>query len=103
MIAIDGKALRRSHDRKKSLGPLFLVSAWSVQRGISLGQLATEEKFNETTAILELLDYIDINNATVTIDAAGCQKNIAAKIIDKGGDYQGNRTKYEHIQSIPEI
>ena len=74
-----------------------------MQRGISLGQLATEEKFNETTAILELLDYIDINNATVTIDAAGCQKNIAAKIIDKGGDYQGNRTKYEHIQSISEI
>ena len=87
VIAIDGKALRRSHNRKKSLGPLFLVSAWSVQRGISLGQLATEEKSNEITAIPELLDQIELNNATVTIDAAGCQKNIAAKIIDKGGDY----------------
>jgi len=87
VIAIDGKAVRRSHNRKKSLGPLFLVSAWSVQRGISLGQLATEEKSNEITAIPDLLDQIEVNNATVTIDAAGCQKNIAAKIVDKGGDY----------------
>ena len=87
IIAIDGKALRRSHNRRKSLGPLFLVSAWSVQRGISLGQLATAEKSNEITAIPELLDNIELNNATVTIDAAGCQKNIAAKIVDKGGDY----------------
>jgi predicted transposase YbfD/YdcC len=87
VIAIDGKALRRSHNRKKRLGPLFLVSAWSVQQGISLGQLATEEKSNETTAIPALIDQLDINNATVTIDAAGCQKNIAAKIISKGGDY----------------
>lgn len=87
IIAIDGKALRRSHNRKESLGPLFLVSAWSVQRGISLGQLATAEKSNEITAIPELLDNIELNNATVTIDAAGCQKNIAAKIIEKGGDY----------------
>ncbi|MEO2013592.1 MAG: ISAs1 family transposase, partial [Fuerstiella sp.] len=87
IIAIDGKALRRSHNHKKSLGPLFLVSAWSVQRGISLGQLATAEKSHEITAIPELLDNIELNKATVTIDAAGCQKNIAAKIIEKGGDY----------------
>ena len=87
VIAIDGKALRRSHNRMKNFGPLFLVSAWSVQRGISLGQLATEEKSNEITAIPELIDQIELNSAIVTIDAAGCQKNIAAKIIDKGGDY----------------
>ena len=87
IIAIDGKALRRSHDRKNGLGPLFLVSAWSVQRGISLGQLATAEKSNEITAIPELIDNIELEGATVTIDAAGCQKNIAAKIIDGGGDY----------------
>lgn len=87
VIAIDGKALRRSHDRKNNLGPLFLVSAWSVQQGISLGQLATEEKSNEITAIPELIDNIDVTGATVTIDAAGCQKNIAAKIIDGKGDY----------------
>ncbi len=68
VIAIDGKALRRSHDRKKGLGALFLVSAWSVERGISLGQLATEEKSNEMTAIPELLDQIDVRGAIVTID-----------------------------------
>jgi predicted transposase YbfD/YdcC len=66
---------------------LFLVSAWSVQHGISLGQLATAEKSNEITAIPELIDNIDVAGATVTIDAAGCQKQIAAKIIDGGGDY----------------
>ena len=97
VIAIDGKALRRSHDRKNNLGPLFLVSAWSVQQGISLGQLATEEKSNEITAIPELIDNIDVAGATVTIDAAGCQKHIAAKIIDGGGDYvlslKGNQGK----------
>jgi predicted transposase YbfD/YdcC len=87
MIAIDGKALRRSHDRRRGLGPLFLVSAWSVRRGISLGQLATAEKSNEITAIPELLEQIDVTGAIVTIDAAGCQKEIAAKIIDGEGDY----------------
>ena len=87
IIAIDGKALRRSHDHKRNLGALFLVSAWSVQRGISLGQLATAEKSNEITAIPELIDNIELKGATVTIDAAGCQKNIAAKIIDGGGQY----------------
>ena len=86
-VAIDGKALRRSHDRRKGLGPLFLVSAWAVDRGISLGQLATEEKSNEITAIPELLDQIAIQGTVVTIDAAGCQTEIAAKIISQKGDY----------------
>lgn len=87
VVAIDGKAVRRSHDRAAGLGPLFLVSAWAVQRGISLGQLATEEKSNEITAIPDLLNQIDVKKSVVTIDAAGCQKNIAAKIIDGEGDY----------------
>ena len=87
VIAIDGKALRCSHDSKSSLGPLFLVSAWAVQRGISLGQLATAEKSNEITAIPELLEQIDIECSVVTIDAAGCLKSIAAKIIEGKGDY----------------
>jgi predicted transposase YbfD/YdcC len=87
VIAIDGKALRRSHDRKNKLGALFLVSAWSVENGVSLGRLATEEKSNEITAIPELIENIDVSGAIVTIDAAGCQRNIASQIIDAGGDF----------------
>jgi predicted transposase YbfD/YdcC len=86
-IAIDGKVLRRSHDRRNGLGPLWLVSAWAVDRGISLGQLATDEKSNEITAIPELLDQIEIEDTVVTIDAAGCQREIAKKIIDGKGDF----------------
>lgn len=86
-IAIDGKVLRRSHDRRAELGPLWLVSAWSVDRDISLGQLATDEKSNEITAIPELIDNIEIEGAVITIDAAGCQRAIAEKIIAGKGDY----------------
>jgi len=86
-IAIDGKALRRSHDRRNGLGAMFLVSAWSVENGISLGQVSTEEKSNEITAIPVLIDSINVQGAIVTIDAAGCQKNIAKQIVDANGDY----------------
>ena len=96
-IAIDGKALRRSHDRKNGLGPMHIVSAWASDFGISLGQVATEEKSNEITAIPQLLEVIDVEDAIVTIDAAGCQKTIAAKIVDGKGDYvlalKGNQEK----------
>jgi predicted transposase YbfD/YdcC len=96
-IAIDGKTMRRSHDRKKGLGPMHIVSAWASDRGITLGQVATEEKSNEITAIPQLLDLIDVEGAIVTIDAAGCQKNIAAQIVDGKGDYvlalKGNQGK----------
>jgi predicted transposase YbfD/YdcC len=102
-IAIDGKALRRSHDRRRGLGPLFLVSAWSVRRGISLGQVATAEKSNEITAIPALLAQIDVTNAVVTIDAAGCQREIAEQVIQGGGDYilalKGNQgTLHQRVQ-----
>ena len=86
-IAIDGKALRRSHDKKKGLGALFIVGAWVSGQCISLGQVATEEKSNEITAIPVLLDEIDFEDAVITIDAAGCQKNIAQQIVDGNGDY----------------
>jgi predicted transposase YbfD/YdcC len=96
-IAIDGKALRRSHDRKNGLGPMHIVSAWASDFGISLGQVATEEKSNEITAIPQLLEVIHAEDAIVTIDAAGCQKTIAAKIVDGKGDYvlalKGNQEK----------
>ena len=108
-IAIDGKTLRRSHDKRKGLGPLHLVSAWAVESGVSLGQLATEEKSNEITAIPQLLDEIELKGSIITIDAAGCQKEIAAKIVDGGGDYclalkgnQGNlhAAVAEHIEQL---
>jgi predicted transposase YbfD/YdcC len=103
-IAIDGKTIRRSHDQAAGLGPLHIVSAWASEQGIALGQLATEEKSNEITAIPELLDQIDIQGAVVTIDAMGCQKAIAKKITDGGGDYvlavKENQPKlYQAIQS----
>ena len=86
-IAIDGKALRRSHDRPHGLGPLQIVSAWASDFGLTLGQVATEEKSNEITAIPQLLERIDVQDAIVTIDAAGCQKTIAAQIVQGQGDY----------------
>jgi len=86
-IAIDGKTLRRSHDDRRGLGPLHLVSAWASEHGLALGQVATEEKSNEITAIPELIDRIDVKGAVVTIDAMGCQKDIAQKIVDAKGDY----------------
>lgn len=96
-IAIDGKTLRRSHDKKKGLGPMHIVSAWASDRGITLGQVATDEKSNEITAIPELLEILDVEDAIVTIDAAGCQKNIAAQIVRGKGDYvlalKGNHGK----------
>ena len=77
----------RSHDKKKALGPVHIVSAWASDVGITLGQVATDEKSNEITAIPELLEIIDVEDTIVTIDAAGCQKNIAAQIVNSKGDY----------------
>lgn len=99
-IAIDGKALRRSHDRQRGWGPMHIVSAWASDFGITLGQVATEEKSNEITAIPQLLEQIDVQDAIVTLDAAGCQKTIAAKIVEGKGDYvlalKGNQEKLLH-------
>ncbi len=87
LIAIDGKTCRRSHDAAKGLGPLHLVSAWASEEGIALGQVATEEKSNEITAIPQLLEQLDLKNTLITIDAMGCQKEIARTIVDGGGDF----------------
>jgi len=86
-IALDGKCLRRSHARSRGLGAMYLVSAWATDRGVALGQLAVEEKSNEITAIPQLLDQLDLTDAVVTIDAAGCQRNIADEIVSGGGNY----------------
>ncbi len=86
-VAIDGKTLRRSHDQSHGLGPLHMVSAWASENGLALGQVATEEKSNEITAIPALIDRIDVKGAIVTIDAMGCQKEIAKRIVEAKGDY----------------
>jgi predicted transposase YbfD/YdcC len=87
LIAIDGKTCRRSHDAARGVGPLHVVSAWASEHGIALGQVATEEKSNEITAIPLLLKQIELTKALVTIDALGCQKDIARDIVAGGGDF----------------
>lgn len=87
LIAIDGKSCRRSHDASQGLGALHIVSAWASEDGIALGQVATEQKSNEITAIPLLLKQIGLKESIVTIDAMGCQKEIAQDIVDGGGDF----------------
>jgi predicted transposase YbfD/YdcC len=84
-IAIDGKTLRGSGVGGQKT--LHLVSAWATANGLSLGQVAVDEKSNEITAIPKLLELLDLNGALVTIDAMGCQKAIAAKIVERNGNY----------------
>jgi predicted transposase YbfD/YdcC len=86
-IAVDGKAQRGSARRTVGRSALHVVSAWAVANHLTLGQVATDAKSNEITAIPELLDALDLTGAVVTIDAMGCQKDIAAKIIGGGGEY----------------
>lgn len=86
-IAIDGKTLRGSFDKAAGKNPLHLVSAWACEARLTLGQVATDAKSNEITAIPLLLALLDLKGATVTIDAMGCQKEIAQTIIDRKGDY----------------
>jgi predicted transposase YbfD/YdcC len=87
VLAVDGKAARRSHDRGKGLGALHSVSVWASEFGLSLGQVACREKSNEITAIPELLRLVDLKGAIITIDAMGTQKAIAAQIVAGDADY----------------
>jgi predicted transposase YbfD/YdcC len=87
VVAIDGKTLRNSFDDATGKKALHLVSAWSTGQRLVLGQIATEEKSNEITAIPQLLELLDLNGAVVTIDAMGCQQEIAEKIQHVGGDH----------------
>lgn len=86
-VAIDGKTLRRSGSPTRDLGPLHLVSAWASESSLVLGQIAVADKSNEITAIPELLELLQLRGALVTIDAMGCQKAIAKKVIERGGHY----------------
>lgn len=87
VIAIDGKTLRRSHDRANGKGAIHLVSAWASANHLVLGQLKVADKSNEITAIPELLEVLEVSGCIVTIDAMGCQKAIARQIVEQGADY----------------
>lgn len=87
VVAIDGKTLRRSHDRAGGKAALHLVSAWADASGLALGQVAVGDKANEIVAIPRLLALLDVRGCTVTADAMGCQAAIARQIVAQGGDY----------------
>lgn len=87
VVAVDGKTLRHSFDTASGKGAIHMVSAWAAEARLVLGQVKTEEKSNEITAIPKLLELLHIAGCIVTIDAMGCQKKIAAQIVDQGADY----------------
>jgi predicted transposase YbfD/YdcC len=87
VVAIDGKTLRRSFDTATGKAAIHMVSAWATANQISLGQVVVDAKSNEITAIPKLLEIIEFSGCLVTIDAMGCQTEIAGKIFDGGGDY----------------
>jgi predicted transposase YbfD/YdcC len=103
IIAIDGKTLRRSFDRRSGKRALHMVSAWATKNHLLLGQQSVDQKSNEITAIPKLLELLDLTGAIVTIDAMGCQKEIARKIRDGGGHFvlalKGNQSQiHEGVQ-----
>ena len=105
VVAIDGKTVRRSHDRYASKRALHLVSAWASANTLTLGQVQTEEKSNEITAIPRLLEMLELKGCIVTIDAMGCQKEIAQTILDRSADYvlavkQNQGALYEDLKDL---
>lgn len=87
IMAIDGKTMRRSYDKATGRAALHLVSAWAADNGVAFGQVAVNDKSNEITAIPALLKMLRIKGLIVTIDAMGCQKEIAGQIVNQGGEY----------------
>ena len=104
-IAIDGKTLRRSFDRAAEKSAIHMVTAWVYENHAAFGQRKVDEKSNEITAIPQLLALLNLNGATVTIDAMGCQKEIAKAIVQRGGEYvlalKGNQgTLHEEVSEF---
>ena len=102
IVSIDGKTLRRSFDRASSKAAIHMVSAWANCNRLVLGQIKVDDKSNEITAIPKLLKMLDLTGATVTIDAMGCQKEIAKVISEKEADYvlalkKNHNTLYEDV------
>lgn len=105
LIAIDGKTLRGSYDRGDGKAAIHMVSAWATENKLSLGQVVVDQKSNEITAIPELLRLLEVSGAVVTIDAMGCQKEIADLIRERGGDYvlavkQNQPTLHEQVEEV---
>lgn len=105
VVAIDGKTLRRSHDKANGKSAIHMVSAWNSANGVVLGQEKTAEKSNEITAIPELLEVLELKGCIVTIDAMGCQTAIAEQIIKKKADYvlalKGNQSHlHDEVKSF---
>ena len=108
LIAIDGKTLRGSYDRADGRAAIHMVSAWATENKLSLGQVVVHEKSNEITAIPQLLGLLDVAGALVTIDAMGCQREIAAEIRRGEGDYvlavkQNQPTLYERVEAAIDV
>lgn len=87
VVAVDGKTARRSHDQAKGKSAIHVVSAWATENGVALGQTKVDDKSNEITAIPALLKQLEISGCLVTIDAMGCQREIAQTIVEAGADY----------------
>ncbi len=105
VIAVDGKTAKGSRDRKRGRAALHMVSAWANTNRLVLGQEATAEKSNEITAIPKLLELLELTGSIVTIDAMGCQREIAAQIVNHGGEYvlalKGNQSAlYEAVKDF---
>ncbi|MDF1758477.1 MAG: ISAs1 family transposase, partial [Legionellaceae bacterium] len=88
IVAIDGKQARRSYDKKSRKAAIHMVSAWACQNGVVLGQQKTDAKSNEITSIPQLLDILELKGCIVTIDAMGCQRDIAKKIRECEKDFR---------------
>lgn len=105
IVPIDGKNLRRSHDKSLGNKAIYMVSAWAAENRVVLGQRKVDDKSNEITAIPELLDILDISHCIVTTDAIGCQTEIAAKIIEQEADYvlslkENQKNLYEAVLGL---
>lgn len=105
LIAIDGKTIRRSYDKKGERSAIHIVSAYAEKNRICLGQIQTSEKSNEITAIPDLIDLLYIKDATISIDAMGCQKKIVEAIRLKEADYliavkNNQKSLYEEIENL---
>jgi predicted transposase YbfD/YdcC len=108
VVPIDGKTLRHSYDTELNQSAIHMVSTWAATNRMVLGQVKVAEKSNEITAIPELIEALDLADSIVTIDALGCQKEIAARISEKDADYilavKGNQEHlYEDIKHLFDV